>query len=103
MHIGNDGPMTMKSLRKNNRNDPSLGICANCVHNGHCVFQRTAGGPVTFCEEHETEPALEAVRISVRQEITIPFVPGLCGTCDHLNTCVLRSKDHITYHCEHYR
>jgi hypothetical protein len=30
-------------------------------------------------------------------------VHGLCGTCDNLKTCVLRSTEHITYHCEHYR
>lgn len=96
-------PMTTTSTRTKRRTDPSPTICGNCVHDGHCVFQRNAGAPILFCEEHEAKPAMEVVHVTVRPEIVTPSVPGLCGTCDHLKTCALRSKEHITYHCEHYR
>ncbi len=95
--------MTMQSTRVKRRTGPLPGICSNCMHDGDCVFQGNFLVPITLCEEHEVEPVLEPLHITIRPEPVTPSVPGICGTCDNLATCVLRSAEHITYHCEHYR
>ncbi len=95
--------MTMQSNRVKRRTGPSPGVCGNCVHGGNCVFQRTSLVPILLCEEHEVEPVIEPVHVTTRPEPITPSVSGICGTCDNFATCVLRSNEHITYHCEHYR
>ena len=95
--------MLTPTIRTKHQTHPSQGVCGNCVHDGDCVFQRNSPTTIIFCEEHEVERTIEPVHIPVRSGPVLPSVPGLCGTCDHLKTCALRSKDRIIHHCEHYR
>lgn len=86
--------------------DPSL--CMNCVHSGHCVFERTSPTPVMQCDEHRVctvdVEEVPAASDPERKVGTAPiFAPsGLCITCDHVATCTLRSPDRIVLHCAHY-
>lgn len=95
--------MTKETTRPEHRFDPREALCTNCVHNGKCVFQRNSPTPVLFCEEHEVQRGPGPVLMNSAPRHIVPVVPGLCGTCDNLPTCSLRSSEHITYHCEHYR
>lgn len=103
MAIGNSGPMTLNTTRTKPRTNPSRSVCENCVHDGDCVLQQNSPTAITFCEEHAVETVPEPLRISVPEAPKALPAPGLCGTCDNLLTCVLRSSEHITHHCEHYR
>jgi hypothetical protein len=93
----------MQTIRTKHRNHSSPGICGNCVHDKQCVFQRNSPDPITLCEEHEIDVVLEPIHITIPERMKTPPVPGICGTCDNLETCALRSKEHVIYHCEHYR
>lgn len=55
-----------------------------------------------FCEEHEVERKLEPVRVMEAAVMHTPTIPGLCGSCEHVEYCALRDAERITYHCEHY-
>jgi len=74
----------------------------NCVHSGHCVFERTSATPVMQCDEHLVPRAM------IKEVVSAPrprpyFAPsGLCITCDHVQGCGLRAPEKIVLHCEHY-
>jgi hypothetical protein len=95
--------MTLNTTRIKQRTDLTTSVCHNCLHDGDCVLQRNSPTAITFCEEHAVETVLEPVRITAPEVPKAMAVHGLCGTCDNLLTCVLRSTEHITHHCEHYR
>lgn len=74
----------------------------NCVHSGHCIFERTARTPVLHCAEHQV-PVTAGKALPPVSRVIDSFVPtGLCITCDHVKTCSLRSPERIVLHCEHY-
>ena len=92
-----------KSLsRPSDRSTASRSICTNCMHDGDCAFQRNAAAPIHFCEEHEAERKQEPVRVMVASIAPAQTIPGLCGSCAHVEHCALRDPERITYHCEHY-
>ena len=94
--------MSKMQLRLSDPYNAQESICKGCVHDGDCVFQRSSATPIMFCEEREVERKLEPVRVMVASVVRIPDVPGLCGSCVHVENCALRNPEHITYHCEHY-
>ena len=81
--------------------EPSL--CMNCVHSGHCVFERTSPTAVLQCDEHLVKTSAPAPVQVAPQAATNRTAPtGLCMNCDHVRTCGLRSPERIVLHCEHY-
>ncbi len=79
-----------------------LSLCMNCVHSGHCVFERTAPTAVLQCDEHLVKASAPAP-VKVVPQAPIWTVPtGLCVNCDHVRSCGLRSPERIVLHCEHY-
>ncbi|MBL0127927.1 MAG: hypothetical protein IPP83_10825 [Flavobacteriales bacterium] len=95
--------MSKTLSRPSGRSTASHSICTDCVHDGNCVFQRSSCTPILFCEEHEVERKQEEpVRATMVNGVRTPVVPGLCGSCIHIEHCALRDPERITYHCEHY-
>lgn len=78
-------------------------LCANCLHQGDCMFEKQANGPVLHCEMHALPSAPER-QARTRPTVTHAVVgPGLCGSCEHRDHCALRIPERIVLHCEHYQ
>lgn len=95
--------MSMPTIRTKKHGHSTMGVCGNCVHDRHCIYQEISSLPTISCEEHEIEIVPERANSTAPSTIPRSVEGGLCSTCDHLRTCVLRSKEHIIHHCEHYQ
>ncbi len=80
--------------------EPSL--CMNCMHGGHCVFERTTPTAVWQCDEHLVKAPAPAPVQAARPEAIWPVPTGICVNCDHQRGCGLRAPERIVLHCEHY-
>ncbi len=78
-------------------------LCANCLHQGNCAFEKQTTGPVLHCEMHAL-PSVPEPPARTQPKVTHAVAgKGLCGTCDHREHCALRVPDRIVLHCEHYQ
>ena len=84
------------------------GLCSTCIHAGDCSISREDGTPVLECEEFETwQPLNAAPRKSgpaAEPKHVIPAAgKGLCGDCEHRDTCTFPRPEGGVWHCEEYR
>ena len=85
-------------------------LCANCKHQGDCMFLLKASSPIIECELHEcglsSRPRLTVVKQQVRSDTKEEFAEdnllGLCGNCDNLRECMLPKHPSGVWHCEEY-
>ena len=85
-------------------------LCANCRHQGDCMFLLRASEPIIECELHEcgisSRPRLTVVkpqRPEEENDVSAEEAPlGLCGNCDHLKACRLPKSPSGVWHCEEY-
>lgn len=89
-----------------------LGLCANCRHQASCMNRNRANGPVSFCEDHETDFVLRAISdtpIFTHVDPTPAVGPsgaartGLCVNCDFRDTCTHPRAEGGVWRCEDYR
>lgn len=90
-----------KNLTRLNR----TGLCFTCVHALSCVFLDRAKSPVWQCEEFDDrgdapEPIIAPFPV-VAHPKPAPTV-GLCGNCDHYETCSLPKAEGGVWYCEEY-
>ena len=81
------------------------GLCLTCAHAPSCVYLDRATRPVWRCEEfddggRDPQPSLFVVPSLDPPEA--PSLPGLCGNCDHLETCSLPKAEGGVWYCEEY-
>ncbi|MFT3886362.1 MAG: hypothetical protein QM724_13315 [Flavobacteriales bacterium] len=80
-------------------------LCINCLNAPGCVQREAARGQVQYCDLHVVadgpRPRMTA---AAWQEQGPPHAAliGLCSTCDHAFSCVLRKPGHMVTHCQHY-
>lgn len=86
----------------NTQRHSGAGLCMNCVHGSHCVFERASATAVLQCDEHVVRTTTSNVARTAKEPRSFYVPTGLCTTCDHVNGCGLRSPERIVLHCEHY-
>ncbi|MCG6964296.1 MAG: hypothetical protein LJE95_13635 [Acidobacteria bacterium] len=80
------------------------GLCATCVEAPHCVWLRERGPAMVACEEFR---AVRGPRLSLAAAADSTSAPevdtalGLCATCAHAESCVLRREGGVWF-CEEY-
>ena len=85
-------------------------LCANCKHQGDCMFLLRASGPILECELHEcglsSRPRLRVVKRKILPDAEAAVAEeaplGLCGNCDNLKVCMLPKHPSGVWHCEEY-
>ena len=78
-------------------------LCYNCVYSGLCHAESQAKTPVLQCEEHFTKGSDERPFVANSNQPETNNYLGLCSTCDHKESCSLRSEKEIIINCEHYK
>jgi hypothetical protein len=84
-------------------------LCANCKHQGDCVFLAHASAPVFECELHECGVSRGPLLV-VRTAAPTPGpedagetpLLGLCTTCENLRGCGLPRLAGGVWACEEY-
>jgi len=77
-------------------------LCCTCDHSRSCSGVGTADRPVFFCEEFIAAGRDRPGRAGAfaRQR---PAPLGLCGDCDHHDTCQAARPEGGVWHCEEYK
>lgn len=67
------------------------------------MIQLNTVSTLEFCDVHEERPTPQPMTVVGDPETINTKIPGLCGSCGHVDHCELRNLEYITYHCEHYK
>ncbi|MFH2005577.1 MAG: hypothetical protein ABI333_03210 [bacterium] len=95
---------------------PITDLCDACAHGPTCRLSAAPMHPVHECNEYdEYDEGATAAAQGAGRLVAIPelrergaagaaaLAPGLCGNCDHRETCTLPRSAGGVWHCEEYR
>jgi hypothetical protein len=91
------------------------GICGACINAIHCVFLKTADGPIIQCEEFDSFPTVTRkigvvgssknvgdCSVTPLQEADTTKFKGLCVNCKNRAECAFPKPEGGVWRCEEY-
>jgi len=89
------------------------GLCSSCKNAPNCTYPRSAGRPITQCEEFEgfqcrsagnsTENISQSFAGVKAEERNQDKNLGLCRNCENLSSCKFPKPEGGIWHCEEYQ
>ena len=79
------------------------GICSNCIAHTFCLYESAAFSPIQQCESYELNRTILPKKLIHENYIHPITIQGLCGNCELVNQCTLRTSEAIILSCEEYK
>lgn len=65
-----------------------------------CRFMN--GHAIQHCEEYGYATPSNSIEVSEAAPLNGVAVPGLCGSCLHVESCSLRRPNEVIFYCNHF-
>lgn len=78
-------------------------LCINCARGARCRIPLESASPVLSCEKFEDIKAILPDMGNVSSRPEPGRMEGLCVDCENRYSCVFRTQEGGTWHCEEYR
>lgn len=78
-------------------------LCVRCARGARCRIPLESAMPVLSCEKYEDMQVIREDRNSVPCMPEPGRMEGLCVDCENRYSCVFRTQEGGTWHCEEYR